>query len=416
MTITHTTQDRIGVCRWRSPVSRILLVAGTVFLASGLAAQPQVGDATVRDDIVRSAEDLQLETSSAADVALAGDRVRVDGTISDDLLAVGGDIRSTADIEGDSLTAGRDVKLEGTVAQSVFAAAMDLAITGTVGDDLYAIGRYVELADSAVVEGDASIAGGEVAVFGRVSDNLRIAAGETRLAGTVGGDVTVHGGEVHVLADARIDGMLTVNSAQAPDILDGAIIAGGVRHVEPADPERRSNPILDAAGSWLFGTVAATAIGAILLFVVPSITASVSNYLVSRPLASFGIGLLFVIAAMPVAVLLTITIVGIPFAFALFGGFMFTVLAAVPMFAVGMAIHLAARRGPDRPPPSGRTVAWLAGLSAALALVGLIPVAGPILLGLAATTAIGAFLKSLWDIRQQFLRRSDAEGVERATA
>lgn len=408
------TDDRAGFSRWRTAVGRFVLIASAALLTSGLPAQAPQSGAADADDIVRSADNIEFDASAADDLTLAGDRVRVRGMVSDDLLAIGGDISSTANVDGDSLTAGRDVDLEGTVAQSVFALAMDLAITGTVGDDLYAAGANVEIADSAVIEGDALIAGDDVAIDGRISEDLRIAASDTRIAGIIGGNVTIHGNEVRVLPDARIDGTLTVTSPEPPEVADSAVIRGGVRHVEAEEHESRSSPILEALGSWFFGTVAATIVGTILVFMIPSISTSISGYLVSRPLASFGIGLLFAIAAFPVAILLAITIVGIPFAFALFGGFMFAILAAIPMFAAGMAIYFAVTRDQDRPKPLRRTIAWLAAISAILALIGLIPVAGPILLGVAATTAIGAFVKSLWDVRHAFGIQSASDMLGRA--
>ncbi len=71
-------------------------------------------------------------------------------------------------------------------------------------------GGEIYLQPNAVVRHDAALAGGKVEIAGKIARDLKLTAGEARLASEVDGSVEAHVGKLKILPTAVIRGNLKV--------------------------------------------------------------------------------------------------------------------------------------------------------------------------------------------------------------
>jgi hypothetical protein len=261
-------------------------------------------------------------------------------------------------------------------------------------------GGEVEIGPATVIEGGASITGGRVKFDGSVTGYLQATGGDVRLSGAVGGDAMVRSGELHIAPGTRIDGKLVYRGPDAPVVPAGATIAGGIEFYETSAHrwvDRNTHVAVDAGravGSMLW-FVGVFAVSALFTTIFPAFSTQAATMIGRDPWTSLGIGLAVLVCMPFVAVVLLVTIIGIPLALLLVPVYlvlMFLGWVTAALF-LGERLLEFARRG--QPVDIGwRILALLAALIA-LWLLRRVPYAGP-LIGLAALSAgIGAGLAAV---------------------
>jgi len=118
---------------------------------------------------------------------LAGDEVilAADETVAGDLVANGRRVEIRGTVEGDLVVSAQQLEIAGHIGGDVLAAAVTIEIRGTVDDDLRAAAFAVRLHDGAVIGDHASVAAYsfESEPGSRVSGDLGLRAAQARLAG-----------------------------------------------------------------------------------------------------------------------------------------------------------------------------------------------------------------------------------------
>jgi hypothetical protein len=257
-----------------------------------------------------------------------------------------------------------------------------------------------------VIEGGASITGGRVEFDGSVTGYLQATGGEVRLSGAVGGDAVVRSGELHIAPGTRIDGKLVYRGPKAPVVPAGATIAGGVEFHETSAhrwADRDTHVVIDAGravGSMLW-FVGVFAVAALFTAIFPAFSMQAASLIGRDPWTSLGIGLAVLVCMPFVAVVLLITIIGIPLALLLVPVYlvlMFLGWVTAALF-LGQKLLEFARRG--QPVGLGWRILGLLAALIALWLLRRVPYAGP-LIGLVALSAgIGALVWQLWTRRER---------------
>lgn len=373
---------------------------------------------------------MKRRVSGAALVALAlatitGCVVHVDDgdsvsrEVGSDYFGVGGMLSLTEAVEGDALLAGGSVSTASEIEGDLVAAAGELSIGGAVGDDLYAAGGNVRF--DAIVQGNARVAGGDVTVgpatvvvgglslagarvefSGNAHEYLRASGGSVRIDGVVQGDAEVSAEQLVVGPEARIGGRLLYHGPGEPEVADGAVIAGGLES-RPGDGPRRFDDFrprlhdgVHGVGRvlWFAGVFAA---GALYLLLAPRFASEAAATVGRRPLPSLGLGLAIAVCVPFVAMVLLITIIGIPLALLL------VALYFVVLFLGWMTTALfLGQRGLEvlragKPATRGWQLVALLLALVALWLVRQIPLVGS-LIGLVALLAgIGALTWRTWN-------------------
>jgi cytoskeletal protein CcmA (bactofilin family) len=217
---------------------------------------------------------------------------------------------------------------------ALFLAGLLLATTAIAGDDVILIGRstYVggdiditeptegsvraaggEIRLSAPIGGNAHLAGGNVTVTGAVKGKLRVAGGHVTVDGPVGGDVSVAAGKLVIGPNARIDGRLRFHGGDL-ERDPAALVKGGV---EESAGRQRGNFHFDAqpfgrsVAGWIW-TAGLMVLAALIAGALPGPMRRMGDELVAHPWHAPLLGFIAITCIPVAAVLVMITIIGIP--------------------------------------------------------------------------------------------------------
>lgn len=355
--------------------------------------------------------------ASGCSLSIGGDEA-VSHRVGSDYFGAGGFVNLTDPVAGDAFLAGGQVATAAEVSGDLVAAGGQVSIGGSVGDDAYAAGGDVKV--DAIVRGNARIGGGDIAVGpatviagsttlagGRVNFEgdshgyLHINGGTVTIDGVVHGDAEIRSEELVVGPETRIGGRLIYSGPTAPVVPEGAVISGGVLFHEATHGSymhHRHGPVRHGV-HWVGRTlwfVGVFFVGALFLILFPGLSSRAADTIGREPLQSLGVGFA-VLACVPfLAVVLLITIIGIPLALLLVPLYLLLLFLGwiVAAHFVGQR-GLATLRGAGPATTGWRLLALLLAL-AALALARHLPMVGGLIAFVALIAGIGALARQGW--------------------
>jgi len=347
---------------------------------------------------IAAAQDRKLdrvEHDFGNDHFTAGANVTVNKPVVGDVFAVGGDVEVEADVGGDVVAAGGNLRLGGSAKHSVYAAGGRVSINGAVERNVRVAGGTVDIAPQAQVGGNLSVAAGNVAIAGKVKGYLQVTGARVYLNGSVDGDVDATGADVELGPSARIAGKLRYRSREEPKRDPSAQVQGGIEAMRPPlGSDQKPGKTYRAArvGAGWAWTIGLMLLAAILVWAFPNFCAGVAESARSRLGLSLLLGFV-VLACVPAAALvLIITIVGIPLA--LLAMALYLALLLVGYVSAGIALGDFALKQ-IRPENMAKLV-WRIGFAAltvlAIALLGRVPWVGGFLSFLAVLVGVGALV------------------------
>lgn len=197
------------------------------------------------------------------------------------------------------------------------------------GEDRSIVGNSVVIAKDEVVR-TLTVTGGSVKVFGTVTGSLVVFGGNAQVedGGRVLGDATAIGGTLTIAKGGRVDGKTGVVGGVLTRE-DGAIVDGtkkrhGRHDGEAAAHENESDDDDDepsslatkaaAVGSSITKMALLYVMGCVLLALATRKMETLNGEIAARPMRNFALGIVSAMAAVVGAVVLCVTIVGIPIA------------------------------------------------------------------------------------------------------
>ena len=213
----------------------------------------------------------------------------------------------------------------------------------------------------------AVVFNGDVLIDGTVSQTLVVFNGRTEITGTVAEDVIVFNGAVVLRSGSRVEG--DVVSRQSPQIEEGATVGGSVDNL-PTRWDYWDITFVGRLAWWLAYTVSTLVLGLILLMLARELDTASIRALRDRLGATIGFGLLWFVLLPIVAVLLFVTIVGIPLG-------LFLLFALGLVYSIGYVVGGLALGRLVVKEPTSRYLAFLAGWGA-LRVLALVPFLGGI--------------------------------------
>jgi cytoskeletal protein CcmA (bactofilin family) len=227
------------------------------------------------------------------------------------LLLAGGATAEDAWAEG-TVRVGGHVEVTEPTAGALYAAGGDVQVEAPVNGPLRAAGGDVEVGRGAQIAGSASLAGGNVVVKGPIQGNLHVGAGDVTLDGPVAGDAYVGAGTLTLGPNARIEGKLKFRGGEL-NRDPGAQVAGGLvqSHGHSHRHAWTSGERLTRGWMWSLGLVV---LAALLAGALPGPSQRLAQELRERPGMTALLGFLALTAIPVAAVMLAITIIGIPIA------------------------------------------------------------------------------------------------------
>lgn len=214
----------------------------------------------------------------------------------------------------------------------VFGGSFVLQSNQSLNGNLVVLGGTARVENNATINGDIAVIGGTASIDGEVNGDVVALGGVITLGNTalVKGDATAIGGVINREPGAQVKG----NIVETNDREKGIKIGPGGIALTPAPPGEFQNFPFHAIGpergptSWLlkmliagFSAIAWTAIlaalGVFLVLLAPKHTERVATTIRENLILAFAVGLAAVVIAVPLIIVLGITICLIPLAIAI---------------------------------------------------------------------------------------------------
>ena len=348
-----------------------------------------------------------VSTSAQRNVYAAGGQVRPVEAVRGDFAAAGGRVILDQPVGGDAALVGGSVDVRAPVGDDLRAAGGDITIESAVGGELFATGGNVTLARAATVTGGATVYGGNITIDGRVDGRLMANAQRIRINGDIRGDVRLGAGEIELGPLARIGGALRYSSGSELKRAEGATIAGVVTREDASASQRRGGGRgngaerdggIGARASWagtLFFYLSLMASTAVLLLIAPSFAIHTAERIRATPWVAMAVGLGAVLAVPVLAVLLLVTVLGIPLGIMVLSLYPVLLLAG---FVVGSLFIARLLPVAMRQPVSdalSRNLGYAALALLLILLLGRLPGVGGALIALLSLAGIGACVLEL---------------------
>ena len=303
--------------RWLATLS------GSIIIAALFAWLPLEASAA---DLRQGSDVTVARTETVNDDIYAGaGTINIGGTVNGNVIAGGGTITVSGNITRDLIVGGGTINVTGHVGGSIIAAGGNLTLSGPVEHDIVVTGGTIDISSGATIGRDLLVAGGTATVSAPVTRRVQMSSGSLTLKNHVGGDVR---GRVDRLKldGAQIGGNLDYTSNNAVELVNGARVAGTTTRHMPTDANSARNGFL----GWLRELIGLFALGLLMIFLLPGLSARAIDTLRALPWPSLGIGAAILVITPLVA--LIIFIIGL-----LIGGWWLGVLL-VPIWILVLAV------------------------------------------------------------------------------
>ena len=249
------------------------------------------------------------------DLYVTGGTIIIDSTINGDLIAAGRTIMINGTVNGSIIAAGETVNINGEVTHAVRVMGKTLNISGTIGRDLLVACRDFSMVSTAEIGGD-----------------LLLGAGTACINGLIKGDLNSGVNRLTIASTASIQGKLNYISGNEANIQSGAQIKGTINHKLPEVKEKQVAGI----GLWwiVIGFLMTLVLGIIIVLLAPIRVKAVTDSIRTRPWASLGWGAVILIATPIIALIVCITIIGLPL------GLIALVLYAIAIYLTQLFVGL----------------------------------------------------------------------------
>lgn len=338
-------------------------------------------------------------SSEGKNVYVAGGNVRLGAAVRGDLYAAGGRITVEQPVQRDAILAGGSVAVRAAVGDDLRVAGGEINIESSVGGELLASGGKITLGRSALIGGAATLYAGQVSIEGKVNGPLKVYAEKIILNGEVAGSVELNADEIELGPLTRLGATLRYSGNAKFETAEGAVIGGavirgsGMNGRPDTHRDRQWHGQMVGGGSgfgygWsgsvasiVVSFVALLAAAALFLLVFNGFVRRASSQMLAAPWWAFAASAAVLLGVPLLAVVLCITLIGIPLGIVLMILFPLMLLAGWTVGVFGIAQKL--QRFVQKNAPSQTSAAMLGFFALTLLLtllVSSLPVIGGLVL------------------------------------
>lgn len=268
---------------------------------------------------IRSDENISVNAGEIVDDTFVafGRTVRIDGEVTGDLIVFAQSIEINGAVLGDIYAFGRTIEADGRVGGGFGGFGQVIRIGDSIGQSVYGFGQSIRSSRDATIEGDLFAFGENISVGGSIGRNVTVFGSTLTISGEVKRDVTFGGQLATVQSSASIGGNLDVGLPDEENLSvhSAATIAGEtiVDFPRPDQEEEEEDGMLSVwniawTALWL---VTAFLSGLLLLWALPALRRVPLDNL-NGILTSAGLGFVLVTATPVLAVVLAVTLIGLP--------------------------------------------------------------------------------------------------------
>ncbi|MCX6807902.1 MAG: hypothetical protein NTZ80_03865 [Patescibacteria group bacterium] len=309
--------------------TRILLAVlfATLIPAITLAAEFNVGSSVsvqnpVKDNLISAGMSINIGNVVSGDLALAGQNLQVQN-----------------EVQGNFIGIGQNIIINGPIKHDIFAAGNILFINSRVDGDVMFAGQQLILTNKAVISGDLTIASGLLDMSGRINGNIKTIGGDVWINGNILGSANITVQKSLKFGDlGKING--TLKLAAPTDMSPNRDKVGGeiIFQQKSFNPEKEFGEYKSMMHSiqWLSALVSII-LAAVLILISKNFIANFAEVSKEQIWKNLGFGILTIIILPIVAIILAVTIIGIPFAIiaALLIPILFVFVCIVDAFVIG---------------------------------------------------------------------------------
>lgn len=338
------------------------------------------------------------------DAFSAGQQSSIEEAVAGDAFAIGYDVRLAGGSAGSAHLAGFNVSASAPVEGDLYAGGFSIMISAPVGGDVTAAGNSVTLASGSSVGHNARLAGANVTIDVPVTGSALVSAEQLTLNGTVSGELRFFGKSLIFGPNARVDGVVAIHAPNPIEVPASVAAPERVTFEQLVAPDyageagKTAGSVVNSVWPAVWGSVAwwlvLLVIGTLIIALMPARVEAWREASATRPLRTFGWGILVFAMLLGLTPLCAITLIGlllVPVAL---------VVAAVG-FVVGYLfgayfIGLAIARRLSAIDSTGRRIGVLAVSLAATVLLGMVPVIGWAVSLVVTAFGLGTFGRGRW--------------------
>jgi cytoskeletal protein CcmA (bactofilin family) len=248
----------------------------------------------------------------------AGDTITVNGVISGDLIVAAKSVTVNGRVEGDVIAAAQTININGEIGGNIRVIGNAVNINGSVARNINAFGSEIVISEKARIGWDVLIIAANSQVDGVINGALNTYCKQSVISGKVGKNITIKAYDdnqtqsIIITESAIINGDLNYTSKNKANIKAGAEISGQTNYKLPEVKEK--NNIAIWAWGRLFSILSMILIGLIFVFIIPKTTQKFIVDMKTKTGKLLLIGAITFFITPPVAIVLMLTIIGIPLA------------------------------------------------------------------------------------------------------
>jgi hypothetical protein len=368
-----------------------ILITAVGLLVSALAGAPASAQV---DDVWRAGARVNVVAENLAGVWAVGAIVSVRGSVRDVVRACGAEVDIDVTAGGDVTTCGAIVTMKGTVGRDLMVVSARPSVDARVAGKLNIVGARVLVGPQTEVRGETNLTGAEIVFAGTSQGPVNFYGDTVQIDGRIAGNVLVRARSVTIGRNAVIEGAITFETFGDPVVEPGAAVRGRQTVTAPQPPEVGPGIVFATlVGVFLFAIGAGLVLGILLLIVARPFVERAIERMRTAPARSTLIGLLVLILVPVVAVILMVTVVGIPIGLLVLLAFPLMLLSAGVLAAFGLSDWLMNRGRAERS-WGARVLLLLVGLII-LTLIGLIPILGFVTWVIALMIGLGALWQAI---------------------
>lgn len=258
-------------------------------------------------------DSVTLSAPLAENVYIAWGQISTSNTLTGDLVAWGGMIDIHSEVHGDLLIGGWQISITWPVKGDVRVTGGSITISSLIDGDCVVTGGNVILTAGAQIRGDLIVWAGTMVLNGVVEKNARIGVGELTFGGKINGNTQLAVGEFrNPSGSGSIGGNLAYTADHTLPELE-RLTQGEKTFTQMDTPEVNKKAFLGLiTGYVLLKILGIFIFSVILIFGFPKFWRETAVILEKHPWKSLLTGLILLVLVPVVAIILMITVIGIP--------------------------------------------------------------------------------------------------------
>ena len=346
------------------------------------------------------------------DLYIAGGDIVIDGTVNGDIFAVGRSITINGIVNGGVSFAGQTSTVNGEITNGLRFGGQSIVVNGRIGRDLVVGGSQLSVSSTGQIDGGLIFGAGSVQADGPVGDSILGGGGQVTLANNVGGDIILSVDRLTITSSADIQGDVKYTSPNEANIQSGAIISGDISHLIPERPDKAEAAAAKGIMAGILGSIVWKILSYVMIFIIGIILILIAQKRITlmqmaiqkSPWQTLGWGALILIATPIAAVIVMITVIGLPLG--IISLLLWGILIYISQIPVALLLGRLIIRQNRELDSTGIMIGALALGLLILFILRLIPIIGWIVALLVIVFGLGTLITSIGTIRFESAERT----------